>query len=276
MTGPSTSQEPATSARAYHDLTDSIRSIWPLMSDQKGLLGAMVFLGLAASIAESLGFSLIIMLIYLLVSGSQGPFAHGGSVGLIGHAANALSNSPVLTGAVIVALVFAKGILSTAFTLLAAKLGGIATDRARTSIFRQYLQLPYARVMEEDHAQLIHRVTHEADVIARTIDRLAGVAINVGAIVIFWLFIAYISSALGASVVVLGVALFGGLALWARSLAEAGARLNQVHERLFQQLLSVVVALRAIRISGREPVFIEAFASASSKIAKTGFGLSIA
>jgi ATP-binding cassette, subfamily B, bacterial MsbA len=264
------------SAGANLDLTHSIRAIWPLMSDQKGLLAAMVGLGLAASIAESLGFSLIIMLIYLLVSGGQGPFAHGGSLGLIGRWTYALSNNPVLTGAVIVGLVFAKGILSTAFTLLAAKLGGVATDRARTSIFQQYLRLPYARVMEEDHAQLIHRVTFEADVIARTIGRLAGVAINVGAIIIFWFYITYISSPLGASVIVLGISLFGGLALWARSLAEAGAQLNQVNERLFQQLLSVVTALRAIRISGRESVFVDAFAGASSKIAKTSFGLSIA
>jgi len=276
MTRSATGEEPRTSAGADFDLIHSIRAIWPLMADQKGLLGSMVSLGLAASIAESLGFSLIIMLIYLLVSGGQGPFAHGSSLGLLGRSANALSNNPLLTGAIIVALVLAKGILSTAFTLLAAKLGGIATDRARTSIFRQYLQLPYARVMEEDHAQLIHRVTYEADVIARTISRLAGVAINVGAILVFWLYIAYISSALGASVIVLGITLFGGLALWARSLAEAGAWLNQVNERLFQQLLSVVVALRAIRISGRESTFVDAFTGASSQIAKTSFRLSIA
>jgi ABC-type multidrug transport system fused ATPase/permease subunit len=274
MTRAGTGEEQPTSRDAGLHLTDSIRAIWPLMSDQKRLLAAMVALGLAASIAESLGFSLIIMLIYLLVSGGQGPFAHGGSIGLIGRSASTLSNDPLLTGAVIVGLVFAKGILSTAFSLLAAKLGGVATERARTSIFRQYLQLPYARVMEEDHAQLIHRVTYEADVIARTISRLAGVAINIGAIIVFWCYIAYISSALGASVIVLGISLFGGLALWARSLAEAGALLNQVNERLFQQLLSVVVALRAIRISGREPVFIDAFAGASSKIAKTSFDLS--
>jgi ABC-type multidrug transport system fused ATPase/permease subunit len=271
-----TGEELRTSTDADLDLTRSIRAIWPLMSDQKRLLAAMVSLGLAASIAESLGFSLIIMLIYLLVSGGQGPFAHGGSQGLIGRWTNTLSGNPVLTGAIIVGLVFAKGVLSTAFTLLAAKLGAIATDRARTSIFRQYLRLPYARVMEEDHAELIHRVTYESDVIARTIGRLAGVAINVGAIIIFGLYITYISSALGASVIVLGISLFGGLALWARSLSEAGARLNQVNERLFQQLLSVIVALRAIRISGRESVFADAFAGASSKIAQTSFRLSIA
>jgi ABC-type multidrug transport system fused ATPase/permease subunit len=276
MTSSTTGEERRAPAGANLDLTHSIRAIWPLMSDQRGLLAAMVGLGLAASIAESLGFSLIIMLVYLLVSGGQGPFAHGGSLGLLGRWTNTLSNNPVLTGAVIVGLVFAKGILSTAFTLLAAKLGGIATDRARTSIFQQYLRLPYARVMEEDHAQLIHRVTFEADVIARTIGRMAGIAINVGAIIIFWFYITYISSPLGASVIVLGISLFGGLALWARSLAEAGAQLNQVNERLFQQLLSVVTALRAIRISGRESVFVDTFAGASSKIAKTSFGLSIA
>src|SRR5580693_3031105 len=151
MTSSTTGEERRAPAGANLDLTHSIRAIWPLMSDQRGLLAAMVGLGLAASIAESLGFSLIIMLVYLLVSGGQGPFAHGGSLGLLGRWTNTLSNNPVLTGAVIVGLVFAKGILSTAFTLLAAKLGGIATDRARTSIFQQYLRLPYARVMEEDH-----------------------------------------------------------------------------------------------------------------------------
>jgi subfamily B ATP-binding cassette protein MsbA len=276
MTGVANDQETRASADAYSHLTRSIRAIWPLMADQKSLLVAMVSVGLAASIAESLGFTLIIMLIYVLVSGGQGLFAHGGALGLIGRYEHTLSSSPVLAGAIIIALVFAKGILSTTFNLLAAKLGGIATDRARTSIFSQYLRMPYAKVMEDDHAQLIHRVTYEADVIARTIDRLAGVAINVGAIAIFWLYITYISSALGASVIVLGVCLFGGLALWARSLAEAGAQLNRVNERLFGQLLSVVGALRAIRLSGREQGFGNTFSTASSQIAETSFRLSIA
>jgi subfamily B ATP-binding cassette protein MsbA len=247
----------------------SLRRTWPLMADKKSIIGLMVVVGLAASVAESIGFSLVILLVYMLVSGGAGEFGHAASVGFIGATSRVLTASPLRTGATIVALIFAKGALTTGYNLLAGWIGGLATHRARLAVYGQYLEVSYGEITREGQGELAHRLSYETSVIASAINHCASILINVGAVLVYGLYIAHISSTLAAAIVVLGMVIFGAVALWARRIAEDGAQLNAINERLFDRMLAGIAALRLIRSSGTEAQFKSSFAAASAAITQT-------
>ena len=258
------------------DLAKTLRGVWPLMADRKATLVAMVASGVLASIAESVGLTLVIMLVYVMISGGNGPFANASAVGLLGHTTDTLARMPIATAGIIVALVIAKGVLVTVFELLAHHVGLIATERARTRIFRVYLSAPYLQINGDNHAELIHHVTHEASSVASAVVNVANVAINLGAVAIYALYIAYISTILGGSFLVLGLIGLAAGSFWARTVAERGAALNQDQDRLFHRLLQAVTSLRTIRIVGSERFFLAGFDGASREITRTSIKLATA
>jgi ABC-type multidrug transport system fused ATPase/permease subunit len=253
-------------------LLADIRTIWPLMADHRLSLIAMVVLGVASALAEAVMFSLVIFLIYILVDGSDRALS-GNAGGLMHSASAVIGRSPYVIGASIAGLILAKDTLAAVYGLTADWIASLATHRARVGIFRRYLDGSYADAAAEHQSSIVNEIGHEAGTISVVIVQLAQTAINVCAIAILGLYIAYISTYLAAAIVLLGVTFIVLFGFWARTLAQLGAKVNAINEKLFARMLVGIQALRTIRMYASEAAFIREFEACSRSVEETAFKL---
>jgi ABC-type multidrug transport system fused ATPase/permease subunit len=249
----------------------TLREIWPLMADKRGTLALMVVVGLAASIAESLSFSLVLALMYVLVGGGVSIADMTGHPGKLATVMAFIAGKPILTAGLIAGLIFVKGLLTSAYDLLTEWIGGVACSRARIAIFDQYLTGSYAMTGGDDYSTVINRISYDSGLIASTISFIARMMINLGAVLVYGAYIFLISAKIALCVVLLGCALVVTLGLWARRVAETGALASARNEDLFGRMLAGVQALRAIRMFAVELTFAQGFRDASTSVAETSF-----
>ena len=111
----------------------------------------LISLGLATSLAETMGITLIVALLYsALGQTGDAAAAVGGLLGQALDRARAVFGSPALMAVGILLLILARAFLAYANHAISAKISERISESARNRIHERYLSAPYAFMQQQE------------------------------------------------------------------------------------------------------------------------------
>lgn len=234
----------------------------------------LIALGLATSLAETLGITLIVAFLYAVLGQSGDATAAVG--GLLGQAllhARTAFGSPALMALGILALIVARAVLAYVNRAISADIGERISEAVRNRIHAHYLGAPYAFIQRHPQAQLMEVLGTESWLIAHAYRSLTRILIGACSIVVFGVFLLALSWQITLTAVVGSIVMSLVLRRLSRPAQTLGRQVKQVHQALSEQMLMTIEGLRTIRAYGQEGVHQKRFVRASAQARLTSLAL---
>ncbi|GAN75911.1 ABC transporter ATP-binding protein [Acidisphaera rubrifaciens] len=236
---------------------------------------AMIALGIAASLAETTGITLVVVFLYAAMGhGARGP-SPGGPLGLVSDlAARHLGGGGIVALTLgIFALIAAKAGLSLAYDVVSAGIRNRLSERVRNALHRRYLHAPYADIRRHDQGTLLNVLATASWSIADGCMSAARVVINACSVAVFGVFLFAMSWRITCVAAIGSLMLFAAMQLLSRRAHALGAETRRVNHGLAGETLATLQGMRTIRAFGQERRRQASFESASADARAIGFRL---
>ncbi|MEG8037914.1 ABC transporter ATP-binding protein [Sphingomonas sp. LR60] len=248
------------------------RRLEPILARYRPYVPVLVLLGVVGSVAESLGLSLIVLLLNALLGNtgfSSVPMT--GTLGRIYQQAYALvdGRAALLAGLVLL-LITARSITNVIYAFISSWLRHSLSDDVRGHLHAELFDLPYGWVRERDMGEWMTVLSADSWAIADAIYALSRVGTNICSIVIFGAFVAAISPSIALIAVAGSVAIFAVVERLGRRAAAMGERAVADNIALTDRILSGLQGMRTLRAFGAENDEKRRF-RATSQHARDGF-----
>lgn len=237
----------------------------------------MIALGIAASLAETTGITLVVV----FLNAAMGHGAHsppvGGPLGLVSDlAARHLgggSGGIVAITIGIFALIAAKAGLSLAYDVVSAGIRNSLSERVRNALHRRYLTTPYVDFRRYDQGTLLNVLATASWSIADACMSAARVVINACSVGVFGVFLFAMSWRITCAAAIGSLVLFAAMQLLSRRAHALGVETRRVNHGLAGETLATLQGMRTIRAFGQERCRQASFESASEDARAIGFRL---
>ncbi len=234
----------------------------------------LIVLGLATSLAETLGITLIVAFLYsALGQTGDAAAAVGGPLGQALDRARSAFGSPTLMALGILVLIVARAVLAYANRAISAAVSESISEAARNRIHEHYLTAPYAFMQRHEQAQLMEVLGTESWLIADAYRSLTRILIGACSIAVFGAFLLALSWQITLTALAGSIVLSMLLHRLARPAQALGRQVKQVHQQLGEHMLMTIEGLRTIRAYGQESVHQERFMRSSAEARRTSLAL---
>lgn len=249
------------------DRLATLRDLWALLEMipvARRRLPWLVILGLLASLAETMGISLIILFLYAALGQLDDPQAAAQTFGEGAVWILATLGGPAQLAAAIFALIVLRGIMGYAYTRISSALSAQISETARNRIHRQYLHVAYDFIRRHEQAELMEILGTDSWGVAAANSALTRLIISLCAVLVFGIFLFALSweITLAAAVCALGVSFF--LGRLSHPVTQLGAKVKAEHQSMGAMMLMTLQSMRAIRAYGRETTQHRAFLVSSA------------
>ncbi len=229
------------------------------------LIPLLVAIGLAASLAESFGVSLVVLLFYSLTGRAAEAAAASGILGRAFAAVIEEIGGGAMLAAAIFGLIAANAALRLGNGLIAASIRYRLCEAARNRLHQQFLEVSYDFILGRDRGQLYNVLVGESWSMGEMYMCICRILINISSIVIFVLFLLLVSWQLlliaGGGITLL----LGGLHYLSGPARRLGRLMREKHEILAERALAMLQGMRALRAFGQEARYHRAFEAASAE-----------
>jgi ABC-type multidrug transport system fused ATPase/permease subunit len=234
----------------------------------------LIALGLATSLAETLGITLIVAFLYSALGQSgDASAAVGGLLGQALERARAAFGSPTLMALAILALILARAGLAYVNRAISADIGERIDEAVRNRIHAHYLAAPYAFMQQHEQAQLMEVLGTESWLITAAYRSLTRILVGACSVLVFGAFLLALSWPITLLALAGSIMLSLVLRRLARPAQALGQRVKQVHQKLGEHMLMTIEGLRTIRAYGQEAVHHERFVRSSAEARETALAL---
>ena len=234
----------------------------------------LIVLGLAASLAETLGITLVVAFLYsALDQTGDVAMAVGGVFGQALQRARGFFGSPTLMALGILLLILARAGLAYANRAINADIGEHISEAVRNRIHERYLTVSYAFMQRHEQAHLMEVLGNESWLIADAYRSLTRILIGACSIVVFGVFLLALSWQITLTAVVGSIVMSLLLRRLARPAQALGRQVKQVHQKLGEHMLMTIEGLRTIRAYGQEQVHQQRFVRSSAEARRTSLAL---
>lgn len=233
----------------------------------------LIVLGLASSLAETIGITLVLLFFYLAMG--QAELASSTS-GLLGNALqHAISwlHGTIETAIVVLLLIVARGALAFANTLISARVGERINEFARNRVHQQYLSTSYSFIRQHDEAYLMEVLGTETWLIAGAYSSLTRIIVSSCSIFLFVSFLFALSIKITVLAIAASMIVSAGLRYLSKPMQVLGGRVKLVHQRLGEHMLMTLQGMRTIRAYGQEKLHQDRFESVSAEARRVALGL---
>ncbi len=243
--------------------------LWPIIADRKLAFGAMVLLGLAASVLEAIAVTLISVLIYLSLGGGAQvlPMASLQRLLHLNLAGNLLIHSWAVASVAVVAVLLRTAAVAT-YGMLAASLKGLVFHRLRVRLYRRYMFASFEEMSQASLGFLTNTLQVEAPRVAELVDQLFRVPINACTALVFFAALLVLSWPVACLAATGGLALAMFMQVSRGYIHRFSRQMLELNEQLASHMLAGVQALRTIRAFGAEGREFARFAAASRSVAQ--------
>ncbi len=252
-----------------------LRWLFRLAAPQAWAGPLLVALGFAASLAETLGITLVVVFLYVAMGrGTEAP-STGGLLDPVFAAVRTHlgDDSSVAVAAIVFLLIAAKATLGLAYDLVSASVRNRLSEAVRNGLHRRFLEDPYAEIRQHDQGELLNLLATSSWSIADACLSVTRVLINLCSIVVFGAFLLGLSWRLTAVAAVGATALFLAMHLLSGRARRLGARSRDAHQSLAVRTLVVLQGMRTIRAFAQEAHYQAVFERASAEARTSGLGL---
>jgi ABC-type multidrug transport system fused ATPase/permease subunit len=233
----------------------------------------LIVLGLASSLAETVGITLVLLFFYLAMGQIELATSTSGLLGDALRRAAGWFHSSTETALVVLVLIVARGALAFANTLISARVGERINEVARNRVHLQYLSTSYSFFRRHDEAYLMEVLGTETWLISGAYGSLTRIIVSSCSIVLFVSFLFALSVKITLMAIAASMIVSAGLRHLSRPIHELGGGVKQVHQRLGEHMLMTLQGMRTIRAYGQEKVHQDRFESASAEARRVALGL---
>jgi subfamily B ATP-binding cassette protein MsbA len=226
----------------------------------------LVALGIFGSLAESVGLSLIVLLLSMVLGSGTAMLSKGILGRLYDVTSPFISSSTHALAGMILAFVLLRIVMNMIYGLTSLRLRHSVSEDIRIRLFDAYLHMPYKQFQAEEVGTLHDTLAQHSWAVADAFAKVARMGANIGSILIFGIFITALSPPAALIAAIGSVILFGltaTLGKRATSLGEESIKSNAI---LTERILSSIEAARTIRAHVREPWAVRRFRSASRRM----------
>ncbi|MFA7430445.1 MAG: ABC transporter ATP-binding protein [Rhodospirillaceae bacterium] len=230
----------------------SIRQLGVLAPGHGAVTAVLIGLGIMAAIAESLGITLIVLLLHV-ASGGGTEFE---PTGVFGHAIGVFhaifgTDNRVLAVAIFLLIGFQAGLVAT-YRIASDRVGYRMSEKIRNALHRRLLYAPYDDFLRHERGDLLNTLATHSFSVATVYNSLVRIAVSAAAIVVFSVFLLAVSWQIGLMALVGFAVLSIGARLLARVARAYGARMLKINLDLSTILLKTLQGMRTIRSFGIE------------------------
>lgn len=213
---------------------------------------ALIALGLGASVAETLGITLIILFFYSASGQVDKAATVAGAFGRVLESAAGWFSSSMQMAGVILLLIVLRGAMAFANSIINAYVSEGISERVRNLIHERYLTISYASVQQYTQAQLMEVLGSESWIVAGAYAGMTRILISACSVLVFTGVLLALSWKITVAAV-LGVACISlVLRRLSRPAQRLGLRVKAVHQQLGEHMLMTLEGLRTIRAYGQE------------------------
>lgn len=254
-------------SKAERTAWGELRLLAPLVARHGWTAPVVLLLGLAAAIAESVGVSLVILFLYVLLGRGADAIGTGGILGrLFGTADAAAGGHTVALGAIIFLLILGKAALNLAYGAIIATVRNRISEDMRNLVHAQCLDIAYDDLRRRDTGAILHILAAETWNLAEAWHAAVRIAINLCALGVFGALLFAVSWQ-----ITLIAAVGSALLSWAlRALSRRAQRLGETaiesNRRLADRMVAALHGMRTIRAFGQEAMEKERFRAISSEV----------
>jgi ABC-type multidrug transport system fused ATPase/permease subunit len=267
-----TSAVPAPAARRA--ALDHLRALLQMAPKPAWATPALIALGLATSLAETLGITLIVAFLYSAMGQTADATAAVG--GMLGEAlarARGVFGSPTKMALGILLLIMARAALAYANRSLNARISEQISEAARNRLHEQYLTVSYGFMQRHEEAQLIEVLGTESYLLADAYESLTRIVIGACSIVVFAAFLFALSWPITLTAIAGSIVLSLVLRRLSRPAQALGSDEKRIHQKLGEQMLATIQGLRTLRAYAQERVHHQRFVHASAEARATSLAL---
>ena len=234
----------------------------------------LIALGLATSLAETLGITLIIAFLYsALAQTGDAAAAVGGLLGQALGRARSAFGSPTGMALGILLLILARAGLAYANRAISAEIGERISEAVRNRLHEHYLSAPYAFMQRHEQAHLMEVLGTESWLIADAYRSLTRILVGACQVVVFGVFLLALSWEITLTAVAGSIVLSMLLQRLSRPAQALGRQVKQVHQQLGEHMLMTIEGLRTIRAYGQEGAHQQRFVRSSAEARATSLAL---
>jgi ABC-type multidrug transport system fused ATPase/permease subunit len=228
---------------------------------------AVVGLGLASALAETLGIGMAVVLLFtLLDEGDQARDLDGTLARLHAWISEAFGAGSALIPAIFLALILLAAALAYANNAFTGILLNRVAERMRDVVHERLITVGYIYLQQRDHGPLIHTLANESWTVADAFYSMARMAVNLAAAAVFGGGILALSWQLGLAALAGGALAFVVVRLISRPLHRLGRRTLEANQILTERMLVSISGMRTLRVSALERVLLSRFAEASARV----------
>ena len=248
-----------------------VRQLLRFLRPYPWALPALVGLGVLASFSEGVGIGLLIPFLSILLDSGPGDESSP-IVALTMRYAGDLSGSDslLIIGSVIVALVVIKTLIKLSYIWLSADVNERVNHHLRMSLCRQLFEVGYAYIARIDQGQLFNTVQGET---YRVSQALTALSLLIGALctaTVFMVLLLLISWQMTSAVVIGALLASLIVRLITRRGQQLGIEAVQAWDGLAERVMEMLNGMRMIRIFAQERRELERFEQASDQTRLVG------
>lgn len=225
----------------------------PVFRKLAPILPLVALLGLLASLLEGVGIGLLIPLLGLLLSNAM-PAGIPAPIRSLASLFDGydIQSRAIMLGAVIFGLILLKGLVQAANESFSANVEGQIGRDVRKGLAHTLLRVDYPFFLKQDRARLSHIVATDSWFVLDAAQAALTLIPAVAGLLVFAVLLAWLNAFLFLIVLVGGVAVQVALYGFERRQRRLSDEFSTRNQRLWERLLTLVQAPRAIRLFGQQ------------------------
>jgi ABC-type multidrug transport system fused ATPase/permease subunit len=233
-----------------------LRSLKPALAGYAWTAPVLLALGLAASLAEAIGVSVVVLFFFSAARGGAEAAQSWGGGGGLSHvfawAGKLAGGDPVALGSLIFLLIAAKSALALAYDWLSSAVRYKISERIQVMLHARYLDAPYEEIQQRDRGELMTILHFETWQVADAYNLLARMAVNLCTVAVFGAVLVSTSWKIAATAATGSVLLFWGMRLLTSPSRRLGDSLALANSDLAARVLTALQAMRTVRAYTQE------------------------
>lgn len=231
------------------------------------LLPLVIVLGLAASLAEGIGITLLIPIVALLLSDQLPAGLPHFFVALADVAERVAPAQRVFAlGAAVIVLMIVKGMIQAADSAVIASIDGRLARDIRNALADRILALEYPFFLRNESARLVQIISTDSWYAAEAIRALLTIIPAAAGLVVFAGLLSWLEWRLTLIAIASAAIIAGGLIVLQRVQGKLGLEVAESNHALGERMLGILAAIRSIRIFEQRERESSRFARASEQV----------
>jgi ATP-binding cassette, subfamily B, bacterial MsbA len=246
-----------------------VRRLFSLVRPYPWLLPVLVFLGIAASLAEAVGIGLLIPLLGALLQPGETE-----SLSALERTARAVVADetgavryPFLAGLILL-LILIKTVILTAYAYVASSMTGRIAMDMRVSLWDRIANAEMAWFSRSDQGQLLNIIENQTYRSTEALAMLTMVIVSLCTLLVFGAFLFVLSTPLALVVLAAGTPIFLLVRRLTRVANRYGHELGRAHAGLAGRIMELLAAMKTIRVFNQQAAETRRFAATADRLRK--------